>query len=158
MACIRRRRGKWVADYRDGAGIRRWVTCETRKQAEDVLTEGVREARQPTRPVVDSNITLSAYAERWLDLIAPTIKPRTHNGYAQTLRLHLLPILGTTKVRLLQKGRIKSFLAEKLREGKVKKIFAGTISTEVRGPLARHSVRIIHATLRAMLNAAVDDG
>jgi hypothetical protein len=36
---------------------------------------------------------------------------------------------------------VKAFLAEKLASG-----------------LARNSVRIIHATLRAMLNAAVDDG
>lgn len=32
MACIRKRRGKWVVDYRDGAGVRRWVTCETRRR------------------------------------------------------------------------------------------------------------------------------
>ena len=62
MACIRKRRGKYVVDYRDGAGIRRWVTCATRRQAEDVLAERGREARQQTRPVVDSNITLSATA------------------------------------------------------------------------------------------------
>src|SRR5262245_17797999 len=151
MACIRKRRGKYVVDYRDGAGIRRWVTCETRRQAEDVLTERVREARQLMQPVVDSNITLNVYAERWLNLIAATVKPRTQKGYAKTLRLHILPVLGATRIRLLQKGRIKSFLAEKLREGKVKRILETGVMKEVREPLARDSVRIIHATLRAML-------
>src|SRR5262245_53737496 len=158
MACIRKRRGKYVVDYRDGAGIRRWVTCETRRQAEDVLTERVREGRKATEPVVDSNITLNASAERWLTRIAATVKPRTQKGYAKTLRLHILPVLGTSRVRLLQKGRIKSFLAEKLREGKIKNVTESGGMKKILEPLARDSVRIIHATLRAMLNAAVDDG
>ena len=109
MACIRKRRGKYVVDYRDGAGIRRWVTCETRREAETVLLDKAREARQPTRPVVDPNITMSAYAERWLQEIAVTIKPKTQKSYGSALRLHILPALGSTKVRMLQKGRIKSF-------------------------------------------------
>ena len=158
MACIRKRRGKYVVDYRDGAGARRWVTCATRREAEDVLAERRHEARQPTRPAVDSNITMNAYADRWLSLIAPTIKRTTRESYQETLRLHILPSLGTTKVRLVQRGRIKSLLVEKLREGKIKRITQGEITREIREPLSRESVRIIHATIRAMLNAAVDDG
>jgi hypothetical protein len=64
MACIRKRRGKYIVDYRDGAGVRRWITCETRRQAEDVLTERLRVSRQPIRPAVDTNITVAEYAER----------------------------------------------------------------------------------------------
>jgi len=158
MACISKRRGKYVVDYRDGAGIRRWVTCETRREAETVLLEKAREARQPTRPVVDPNITVSAYAEHWLREIAVTIKPKTQKSYGQALRLHILPALGPTKVRMLQRGRIKSFLVERLQQGKVRTITESEVTKEVRLPLARDSVRVIHATLRALLNAAVDDG
>src|SRR5437762_3731907 len=158
MACIRKRRGRYVVEHRDGAGIRRWVTCATRREAETVLIEKAREGRQPTRPVVDPNITVSSYAERWLSQVAVTIKPRTLESYSQTLRKHVLPKLGPTKVRMLHRGRIKSFLVEKLREGKVKKVAEGDTTKERKLPLARDSVRIIHATLRALLNAAVDDG
>ena len=28
MACIRKRRGKWVADWRDGGGVRHWMTFD----------------------------------------------------------------------------------------------------------------------------------
>ena len=42
MACVRKRRGKWVVDYRDGAGIRRWVTCETRRDAGQRSTPDIR--------------------------------------------------------------------------------------------------------------------
>jgi len=141
MACIRKRRGKWVVDFRDSASIRRWVTCETRREAETVLEEKLRESRQPIRPAVDLNVTVAAYAERWLHLITASIKPRTLESYEKTLRLHLLPAFGVAKVRQLQKGRVKAFLADKLASG-----------------LSRNSVRIIHATLRAMLNCAIDDG
>jgi integrase len=140
MACIRKRRGKWVADYRDAAGCRRWVTCQTRREAEDQLGRLLPATRQANQPAVDPDITLREYAERWLSLIAATVKRRTLASYKQTLDNHILPVFGSRKVRQLQKGRIKMFLAEKLTGG-----------------LARNSVRIIHATLRAMLNAAVDD-
>lgn len=66
MACIRKRRGKWVVDYRDAAGVRRWVTRETRREAEALYAEKIKEARQSTLPAVDPDITVSAYAERWL--------------------------------------------------------------------------------------------
>ncbi len=45
------------------------------------------------------------------------------------------------KIRNLAKGHLKMLLAGKLDSG-----------------LARNSVRIIHATLRASLHAAIDDG
>jgi integrase len=141
MACIRKRRGKWVVDYRDAAGIRRWATCETRRAADIVLAERLDEARQPREPVVDPDIRLDEYSQRWLNLIRMSVKPRTQDSYQQTIRLHLLPVVGSVKVRTLARGRIKMFLATKLTSG-----------------LARNSVRIVHATLRAMLNAAVDDG
>ncbi len=141
MACIRKRRGKWVVDYRDAAGARRWVTCETRRQAEAVLEEKLRDTRQPARPVVDLDITVGAYAERWLGLTAASIKPRTLETYQYALRFHLLPMVGAVRVRQVHKGQIKACLAQKLTSG-----------------LSRSTVRILHATLRAMLNAAVDDG
>src|SRR5437763_12294505 len=97
MACIRKRRGKYVVDYRDGAGIRRWVTCETRREAETVLLDRAREARQQTRPVVDPNITMSAYAERWLREIAATIKVKTQKSYGLALRLHILTRVGSAR-------------------------------------------------------------
>src|SRR5262249_61488686 len=81
------------------------------------------------------------YTKRWLKLAEATIKPRTLESYAATQRRYLLPSFEKTKIRQLARGRVKVFLAEKLRAG-----------------FARNTVRIMHATLRVMLNAAVDDG
>jgi integrase len=59
---------------------------------------------------------------------------------------------------VLQKGRIRSFLVERLRQGKVRTVTDGDERKKVQLPLARDSVPIIHATLRGLLNAAIDDG
>jgi len=142
MACIRKRRGKWVVDYRDSAGIRRWTTCETRREAEAVLSEKVTESRQRHRPLVDANVTVARYAERWLGQVAAHVKAQTVAGYRTIVTRHLLPALGDKKVRDLDRGRVKEFLAGKLTDG----------------GLTRSSVRIVHAVLRNLLNAAIDDG
>ena len=141
MACSRKRRGKWVVDYRDGASIRRWRTFDTKREAEAAPAECLRESRQRTRSDVDPGINIDAYHARWLTLAAVNIKPRTLTSYQRTLHNHIVPSLGHCRVRDLTKGRIKDFLAAKLTTG-----------------LSKNSVRIIHATLRARLNAAVDDG
>jgi integrase len=52
-----------------------------------------------------------------------------------------VPVFGRLRLDQLERGTIKRFLAGKLNEG-----------------LTRNSVRIIHATLRGMLNHAIDDG
>jgi len=83
----------------------------------------------------------TSYAARWLSLLESNVKPRTLRSYEENLRIHLLPSLGRTKLRLLARGGIKSFLVDKQKEG-----------------LSRNTVRLIHATLRAMLNYAIDDG
>ena len=85
MASIRRRRRAkgdvWVVDYRDGAGVRRWSTFRTRREAEDALARIIPESRQATPPVVDRDITLEAYATLWLAQLATEIKPRTLSSY-----------------------------------------------------------------------------
>ena len=48
--------------------------------------------------------------------------------------------------------------AELLQRGCIKEIIKGDVTREIRLPLSRGSVRIIHGTLRAMLYAAVHDG
>ncbi len=143
MACIRKRRGKWIVDYRDGAGRRRWATCATRREADDVLATKVREARQQRLGlVVDSDLTVGQYAKQWLAVVATHVKPTTISVYRTMLDKHILPVLGGVKVQTLHRAQVKALLVSKLTEGR----------------LTRSSVRIMHAVLRSLLAAAVDDG
>jgi integrase len=146
MACIRKRRGKWVADWRDGTGRRNWKTFSTRREAEDFLDKERPAIRQWQHTSIESNITVDAYyMNRWLGLIQPTIKRRTFISYKQILTTHILPILGSIPVRRLHRSQIKDFLSRKLRVESPKR-------------LTKNTVRNIHAALRSMLRAAVDDG
>src|SRR5207245_2559957 len=102
---------------------------------------------QRLAPVVDPTCTPRAYATRWLAANKPELKPRTHRSYKDTLDLHVLPfpvgaetVLGDLRVSRIQKAHVKALLAAKRGEGR-----------------ARNSVRIIHATLRALLNEGVED-
>jgi integrase len=147
MPCVRKRRGKWVADYRDAFGVRRTPGFRTKAEADNALAEGVTGARQAMQPAVDPDILVQAYAKRWLGQIAATLKTSSVDGYEQRLRVHILPLFGRDKVRELDRGRIKAFLASKL-----------TSADKAADGLSRESVRLIHATIRAMLYAAIDDG
>lgn len=114
MACIRRRRGKWIVDFRDGTGTRRWLTCDTRREAENALSEQFRLARHPARPLFDPRITLAAYAAHWLGLVRATAKPRTYETYDGVVERHVLPALGRVPVARLHRAHLKQFLAAKL--------------------------------------------
>jgi len=141
MACVRKRRGKWVADWRDGAGLRRWKTFDTKQEAEDFLDIERPKTRQWSQPVVAANISLDTYTQHWLATIKSTVRESTADNYQQLLRDHLLPTFGTQPVRQIHRGRIKSLLVDKLSAG-----------------LSKSTVRSIHATIRSVLRAAVDDG
>jgi integrase len=134
----RGRPGRWIVDYQDGAGRRRWKTCPTREAAKAQLAKALKE--QPRRPQVDPTITLDGYVELWLQQIAGSVKPSTVDMYTRVYAFHLKPQLGAERVYLLDRGPLKALLASK------------------RQTLARATVAAILAVLRAVLNAAIDDG
>ncbi len=128
-------------DYRDGAGVRRWATFRSRREAEDALARIIPESRQAAPRVVDRDITLADYAARWLAQVATEIKPRTLDSYKRNLDRHVLPAFGRFKLRELHRGHLRDFLARKRGAG-----------------LGKNSVRLIRAVLSVLLSDAVDDG
>lgn len=142
MACIRKRRGRYVVDYYDGSGQRRVPSFETRREAEDFLALALRASRQAVRPTVDPDIRLGEYVERhWLPAVAVTTKPATLRAYRGHLKRHILPWFGRAPIRLLQRESVRTFLHGLLALG-----------------LQHSSVGTIHSTLRTLLSAAVEDG
>jgi integrase len=142
MACIRKRRGKYVVDCYDHTRTRRWITCDTKREAEDKLSEKVREIKLLNGSVcADPDITVVEYFSQWIEKIALTSKPRTADTYADYFRIHILPEFGDRKIRDLHRARIKKWLVGKLQGG-----------------YAKGTIRLLNATLRAMLNEAVEDG
>ena len=141
MACVRKRRGKYVVDWRDGAGVRHWRTFEKKGDADEFRDKIGPEARHRATPTVAATITTEDYVNHWKCQVAQTVKPRTLARYLEIWTLHILPRFQKVRVRDLDRSRIKMFLTEKLCEG-----------------LQKRTVRNIQAVLRAMLNVAIEDG
>lgn len=143
MACVRKRRGKWVADYRDAFGRRCWITKDTRREAEAALAEKLRTEHGGRRARLHPDTTLAAFVPYWLTLVAARdVDPETVVAYERVLARHVLPALGARKVRDLEAADLLALLAEKL-------------TTKA---LSRARVKFVLAALRSALHRAVSDG
>jgi hypothetical protein len=144
MACVRKRRGKWTIDYYDQFGHRHWETIGTnKKEAEDKLAEKMIEIRKGSYNPASGKVAVKEYARTWLKTYTQlnNLKASTVRSYGQCLDKYILPALGDLSLRAVRRDTVKVFVGNLGKQG-----------------LSRNSVRIIHATLRAMLNSAVEDG
>jgi len=66
-------------------------TFTTYGAAEIRLDEVLRESRQAAPPVINPNITVGEYAERWLTQTTGRVRPRTLRGYKDILNRYILP-------------------------------------------------------------------
>jgi len=144
MACVRKRRGKWVLDYRercaDGRKRRRWETFERERDAKARRRE-IEDRGEGEAAPADPDVTVLAYSQEWLKAIGPYVKPRTVECYTWALDRHIVPILGFSMVRRVSRSQVKRLVTGLLAAGK-----------------SRNTVRIIHATLHALLGEALEDG
>ena len=85
MASIRRRKDRksgWIVDCRDVPGGHR-VTVATREEAELLRAKIIQEAQQAMPSAQDRDITVDAYADRWLKQIGASVEPRTLECYTE---------------------------------------------------------------------------
>src|SRR5262244_3110460 len=97
MACVKKRRGKWVVDFRDQAGKRRWETYKTRKEADDALSKRIGDVKGATYRAPADLPTFETVANDWLagrkDRAASTVE-----FYRRQLDGHLLPAFGPVRI------------------------------------------------------------
>lgn len=139
MACVRKRRGRWVVDYRDALGQRRWVTVDgNRDDAEEELARIIKSGKQP----LNTKRTFQEYAEDWLSKYGKTnLKPSTYAEYEAVLKKHVFPIWGSKPFTKISREAMKALIADKRAAG-----------------LSRSTARNIIAPIRGMYNCAIDDG
>src|SRR5215475_583538 len=138
----------WYVQYRLPDGTQKSPGFETFKAAQDFCDiHGPRiRAGKGLIPLVAADSTVGQYGPHWLAAIRPSIKLRAHEHYASHFTRYLKPRLGPRPVCELTRPECRAFLVA-CREAGV----AGQ-------PLRPGSVYAIYATLRAMLNAAIEDG
>ena len=87
-------------------------------------------------------ITVGEYLVRWLsDSVQDTVRQRTFERYESIVRVHLVPAIGTVKLKSLAPAHVRGLYREKLDAG-----------------LAPGSVLHIHRALSKALKQATDDG
>ncbi len=94
MACIRKRRNRWVVDYYDQSGKRRWLTLPkgiTRNEANEKLGEIEKKIRQGTFTPVRELPLFPEVADRWLSSKESSIRHSTHDQYRGHIRNYLRP-------------------------------------------------------------------
>lgn len=156
MACVRKRRGKWVFDYHEATptGLRRRTRSFAKKSdAEAAQDKHRREYRQARDLTVDPDITLYAYADRWLTQLTATCRRRTIDSYRGMLTVHIRPRFGTRKLRDISRGALKQALIDILHAP-----ICAPGGRQIRAEHSRATVRVVLATVRALCSAAVDDG
>jgi integrase len=147
VADVWKRKGRksksWVVDYTDANGRRRRLAAATKEEAQALLVEKTREAREAGPTAQDPELTIAAYVERtWLPMIEASLAHATVKVYRYALDAHILPAFGNLKVRALSRVHVKWFLDDKRQKG----------------VLAKSTIRLIKATLSSLLAEAVDDG
>lgn len=84
--------------------------------------------------------TLGAFLERWLaEVVEVQRAPKTYESYRDTVRNHVIPTLGQTRLDRLTAQQVQALLRAKEREGK----------------LSARSVAYIREVLRVALNRAI---
>jgi len=139
MACISKRRGKWVVDYRDTSGKRIRETIDgNRDDAKQKLSEVLKDEGQ----VTETKQTFKDYGVEWLNTYARThLKESTFREYEAVFNNHLVPAFGSMLFTKIKRAAVKKLIADKIRAKK-----------------SRSTVRNIIAPLREMFNHAIDDG
>jgi len=119
----RGRPGTWIADFRNGAGVRTVRSFLTRREAEDFQDkERPRARQQMAHSTVPARISVKDYAEQfWLPVAVdgrPKLKPSTKFHYRRVLERFWLPRVGHVQLRQLQRGRIRALLVTELQAGR----------------------------------------
>jgi len=136
MACIARRRGRWVVDFRDQEGVRRWESYRTRDEAKAALERRLGQVRKSTYTSPTQLPTLADVADGWLASKADR-RPSTRATWENHVHVHVIPRLGSLRVDQVTVRDVE----ERLRN-------------QLRGKLAARTVNAILTTLTSVYDYA----
>jgi integrase len=144
-ALFKRKDGYWVARIElgwDAEGNRlRWQGV-SKTQAGAI--QKMREARTSilmTGTVPTRSMTLAVWLERWLEeIVKPTVRPMTYQGYLQTANKHIEPNLGSITLDRLTPSHVRA------------------LHRKVEDASSLGNANMVHRVLRACLSAAEREG
>ena len=120
----------------------------TAKDANAAMQEVLRDSRKGKVTSFDIE-TLSEYAARWL--AAKKVANTTRAGYEKILRVHIVPSLGTKKLKDIDANAISRFYRNLEKSGNKSRTRRGQA-------LSANSISKIHIVLGSILQSAVKEG
>ena len=156
--------GRWRAAVSVGKGTngkpkRKTFTAATRREVAEQMTAALGD-RQRGINIAPGKQTVGEFLSSWLrDVVKPGVRPKTYRTYADFVKLHLAPALGSIQLAKLAPQRVRVFLNEKLAtpQPSRKKVKPGD-TPEPGKPLSPRTVKHLLVTLRGALESAVKDG
>jgi integrase len=139
---ITKRGNSWTAvvdlppDPATGKRRQKRVTARTKREVESQVAELVQKAEFGFTDA--GKLTVRDYFERWLDAVAPTLRPSTARRYRDVARLHIVGVIGNARLAKLSSTDVQRLYADRLASG-----------------LSTTSVHHIHAILHRALDQAV---
>lgn len=143
-----RRRGKhsWALQFVVDGVMQFRSIKGTRREAEIELTRLTASAITGTY-IDPSRATVADFFSRWLDWAATSVSPKTHERYAQIVRLNVTPHIGGMQLQKLRAVTLTDLYVKLLKEG-----------GEDGAPLSARSVGHVHRVVRRALGFAVTWG
>jgi integrase len=120
MACVRKRRGRYVIDFYDQDGRRRWETLKkgsTLKEANERLGEIEKNLRRETYIPNKSLPSFKEVADAWLASRESSLRHSTFEQYKGHVTNHLKPYFGAIRISQVNFDRIEQFKQESLKRG-----------------------------------------
>jgi integrase len=116
MACVKRRRNRWVVDFRDQDGTRRWQSYKTRDEADTALSKLTPAVREGTyRPPAELP-ALATVARDWFATKAGH-RVSSQAGWQVHLDAHILPALGTRRIDQIGVADVDAFREDRRATG-----------------------------------------
>jgi integrase len=122
MASIKQNpNGTWTAVIyvgrdSDGKMLREYVTKDLKREVLDAVRKIEQRIKDGNLEDI-SNMTLSAYLEKWNNLNCPAMAPTTARAYRMYARLHIIPALGKIKMGKLTPFHFQKYLADQKNKG-----------------------------------------
>lgn len=140
----------WVVDYLDTTGKRRLKTFKLKKAADQFAATATVEVREGTHVADRETVTVEAASKLWIaSAKASGLERSSVEDYERTLRLHIVPFLGSLRLNALTTTRLRSYEDELRESGRsasmTKRVITsiGTMLTDAqeRGLVVRNAAR-----------------
>src|SRR5215216_4472445 len=139
---ITKRGDGWTAvvdlppDPATGKRRQKRVTARTKREVEIAVAELIHKAESGFTD--GGKVTVREFFDRWLESVAPTLRPSTARRYRDVARLHIVGVIGNLRLAKLTPGDVQRLYADRLTAG-----------------LSPTSVHHIHSLLHRVLADAV---